>query len=1336
VSRILTVTSALVMLASVVAVAFPPAPPNDPEYPPAAPCPGAFECSMPTGQWNLLSFSPNFPPTLHASGISADLAWDVTIGRPDVTVVVIDTGVNYDHADLRNKIWLNRGELPVPNGASCAPPAGDPHDCNADGTFNVLDYAGDTRITDTVTPGVMTRGDLRVFEDGLDDDGNGFVDDISGWDARDGDGDEFRTNGDGHGTGRNGFIGAETDNGEGIAGICPRCTLANVRTDGSFVTRTEGPGIGALWTADHGHEVINMALGATSASTMTRAAFEYATRKNVLALNASANEFSFHHNFQTVFDDVMSIGGVVFDNPLAVTTYLRKANFSNYGAHMDVVTPTDALTTSGGSGYGGSSGTSSAVPHAAGVAGLIFSRARDLIELGTLDVTGLSLADISAQEVRQIINRTADDVIQADDPSGPYPYLPGWDRWTGYGRINARAAVDMVGDGTIPPEADINSPDWYTKNNGIVTVSFYANARWRALDSGSVTWVLEAGSGIEPSSFTTVASGIAPANASLSSADRIDNLSATWNTTALADGFYTLRLRVTDDLGNEGEDRMGVWVAAPDPQDHPGWPKSLGASVESVAGGALVDLDGDNTLEIIVSDGDGRIHAFEHDGNELAGFPVSTDPVGSLPLCCSDAFDGSLANGEIPVVGSSVTGGVTVADIDADGVQEICAGAYDGKLYCWNADGSVQPGFPVETDKGLTRDQYTGTLKVNLRGEALLAPPAVHDLDGDAKLELAAGAFDQKMYVWRSDGTRMAPWPKEIFDASQTGGVNQTRPAEIISQPLIGDIDDDGDLELVFGTNEDYSTPNVGGQGGSGRVYAYEVDGTLVPGWPVAPESLSPSAVPLVADGAGTSPAGADIDGDGTIEIVMGVLLGDAIAYRHDGTEFGRMQGAMAATGPGGDGEEATPEGGFGKASDSPVHYYVGLGAFADVDNDTLVDYLVPTIGTGIAGLALASGVPTPFDHYLSVWTAQTGAHKPGWPRVMEDWQFFTGPTVADIDGTIDGLPEILAASGGFFVHAFKPLTPGVEAVGFPKNVGQWVVMSPSVGDIDNDGKLEVVVATRFGDIHVWDVDGNACGDRQWRKAGHDEWNTGVFGTDTLRPARIDDLTLSLAGASLDLAWTAVGDDGECGTATSYDVRTSSSPIDETNFDSAAPFSVAAPAAAGTSESATVPSSSPYVAVRTVDEAGNAGALASAGPLELRRLIVRKKGGGRDRLILKAFVDATLAELGLPGQSFGIELVDGDGTVYEATVPAALLLGTARGNAVRFRDRTGLLAAGIANAKLVTRRNGVTKVRVTVRDVDLTDADPGAFIQFVDIGRTSLIASGDLRAKGSKLVYP
>src|SRR5262249_30090910 len=197
-----------------------------------------------------------------------------------------------------------------------------------------------------------------------------------------------------------------------------------------------------------------------TSSRLLRGAFDYATRRNVLAVDAAANEFSFHHNVPAILDDVMTIGAVTANDRAQTRTWLQKASFANYGAHLDVVAPTDVPSAEMGGrlangdpqvdDYGSSaSGTSSSTPHAAGVAGLVFSRARELIASGLRPTTGLSLPDISAQEVRQIINGTADDVRPADLTD--YPVSVGWDKWTGYGRINAAHAVAAVSPTTIPP---------------------------------------------------------------------------------------------------------------------------------------------------------------------------------------------------------------------------------------------------------------------------------------------------------------------------------------------------------------------------------------------------------------------------------------------------------------------------------------------------------------------------------------------------------------------------------------------------------------------------------------------------------------------------------------------------------------------------------------------------------------------------------------------------------------------------------------------------------------------------------------------------------------------
>ena len=75
------------------------------------------------------------------------------------------------------------------------------------------------------------------------------------------------------------------------------------------------------------------------------------------------------------------------------------------------------------------------------------------------------------------------------------------------------------------------------------------------------------------------------------------------------------------------------------------------------------------------------------------------------------------------------------------------------------------------------------------------------------------------------------------------------------------------------------------------------------------------------------------------------------------------------------------------------------------------------------------------------------------WPRLMEDFQFFMSPAVADLDD--DGLPEVINGTGSYLLHAIN--YEGVELDGWPKFTNGWIISSPAVGDIDGDGLREVV---------------------------------------------------------------------------------------------------------------------------------------------------------------------------------------------------------------------------------------------------------------------------------------
>lgn len=253
-------------------------------------------------QWNL--FKMNVPAT-----------WDVTQGSPGVVVAVLDTGVDYRHPELAPNIWHNQGEIP---------------------------------------------------DNGIDDDGNGFVDDNLGWDFAYNDRDPMDDHG--HGTACAGIIGAVGDNAQMMAGIAYRCRVMCVKiglSSGYSYDSMFAPGV--IYAADMGAKVQSISYFSDDLTPLLRAAVDYAWSKGCLVIAAAGN-----------FDEPFPIYPAGYDKAVAVaatTTSDSKASFSNLGTWVDVSAPgVGIIATTWGGGYTNRfAGTSAATPNAAGVAALLWS---------------------------------------------------------------------------------------------------------------------------------------------------------------------------------------------------------------------------------------------------------------------------------------------------------------------------------------------------------------------------------------------------------------------------------------------------------------------------------------------------------------------------------------------------------------------------------------------------------------------------------------------------------------------------------------------------------------------------------------------------------------------------------------------------------------------------------------------------------------------------------------------------------------------------------------------------------------------------------------------------
>ena len=526
-----------------------------------------------------------------------------------------------------------------------------------------------------------------------------------------------------------------------------------------------------------------------------------------------------------------------------------------------------------------------------------------------------------------------------------------------------------------------------------------------------------------------------------------------------------------------------------------GFPRYLDA--DGASSPAFADLDGDGRDELVVSDGNGFVHAFTAGGGEARGWPVRTE---RLPL----------HRWPETVHSPTLLGSPAVADLDGDGNPEVAVATIGGQLHVWHADGSPADGFPVRPNPAFSEepgcqlaegplcDDFThdgnGDVRdhVNTVDPGFASAPSVGDLDrGRPGLELVAGALDGHVYAWHADGTPVTGWPVLLRDPAKVAKVHPTthkitfKPdsdvrlgRQVLTTPTLADVDADGDLEVAVNVNEEYEEPpnwglrdpslaaiTVAATPGNTRVYLLHHDGTrhagtpkvanlgdnaYVSGWPARIAMFETELLPVVGVGSNGAPVVADVDGDGTAEIATMSIGSPPYLLKVDGTSY---------YGNGPDGKYLTmatsPAEFKSGATDGPSFASLGGAAWGRLGGDDSALALA-TPGTGLRralDVVLPDQQLAAEDH-VSAFDPATGTYLPGFPACMNDLQFFNTPAIADVSG--DGRAEVLEGSAMYDVRAYG--LGGTVPTDWPKFVGGWVVETPAIGDLDGDGASDVAV--------------------------------------------------------------------------------------------------------------------------------------------------------------------------------------------------------------------------------------------------------------------------------------
>jgi subtilisin family serine protease len=290
--------------------------------------------------------------------VQAPQAWSTTVGSASVVIAIIDTGLDLTHPDLAGKIWSNPGEI-----------------------------AGN----------------------GIDDDHNGYKDDVRGWDWYNGDNNPSDDHSPGHGSHVAGIAAAASNNSVGIAGMAWNAKLMPLKVLG-------GDGSGADWAVaeaityatKRGAKVINLSLAGYGLGSYVRDAVNFAYSQGVVVVAAAGNNGSWGLMEPGSYANAWGV--------IATDEGNNRAGYSNFGNEADFAAPGNNIYSTVRGGYRHMSGTSMAAPHVAGAAALL----RSLPAFNT------------PTRIQSALRLTTIDSGAA-----------GWDPYYGYGRIQVARALTV-----------------------------------------------------------------------------------------------------------------------------------------------------------------------------------------------------------------------------------------------------------------------------------------------------------------------------------------------------------------------------------------------------------------------------------------------------------------------------------------------------------------------------------------------------------------------------------------------------------------------------------------------------------------------------------------------------------------------------------------------------------------------------------------------------------------------------------------------------------------------------------------------------------------------------